>query len=969
MAEQNDKIVIAELDIDLKTLIKNAAEAKKVLEGLKAEQKELKKDVENNAEAIVENEAAVKSVTAAYNTQVKAINQFNDAIAKQEARQDLLNAVLDQEVSSIEEARAQNKLLNDLRNSANLTTEKGVQELQDLNTQLDRNNKFIKDNLDAYGKQKINIGNYTESIIDAYNALEEQKKALEENKVALQKTISETDKASDTYNILNQQLNVVNIQINNVNQSMDEARGKTKGFSDNLALAENGVGSLREGLIGLIDETAKTGNANEAIKGSFKNVTSGIAGATKAGLAFIATPIGATITAIVAAGAIMFAMFKTGVNEFRKTEQGSAKLDRSMAKLTSILSPLTKAFKFLSKLLVDSVLDTFNKVYDAGIILGNMFGDLVNKLGFTGVGGAIKGITNGIAENAKQQEIVNKLAAEYEKRQLGARKLQLEYQKGAEKLRQIRDDTTKSDAQRIAAAKELGVLLDKQVKDEVAVQKINLRRIDEELKLRKDDKELLAERMDALTEIADIEERITGQQSEQRTAINSINKEAEDRRKAAAEAEKQRRLEALNEAKAQLDAELRLYNAKNGVLAKNEAQLQAIAEENHKRRLQIINAEFAASEKKQSDQINRNAAIQEADNELLATKLDLAQQINDRELELYKERNSKILTENKFVSDEIYNQELNRLTGLQQAEEANLSTRLINKTISLEEYNLRALQIENDFNAQRDALQLERDAAEKAKAELDLINKLELAKNNFVLESELRAEQLEQQRQQELDAAEKTGADKALINAKYNQLEKENNRLLNENKLQLASDTFGSLATIAGKESAAGKAFAATQATIDTYKSAVSAYSAMSGIPIVGPALGAVAAGAAIAAGLANVKKIVSAPKPKFASGGIYQVGGRLHSAGGTTFKGSDGSTFEAEAGEGIGVLSRSEFGAFNAFRNSLQDIGNTVSYTGNGNASFLLEVVKNLPRPVVTVEDINTETGKYLDVISYADL
>lgn len=969
MADETKKIVIAELDIDLKTLIKNTAEVKKTLDNLKATQKELKKDTEGNEEAIVENAAAVKAATAAYNTQIKAINEFNAAIEKQESRQELLNAVIGQEVTSITEAREQNRILNELRNDTNATTEQGAKDLKDLNSQLDRNNAFIKDNLDLYGQQKVNIGNYTESIIDAYNALEEQKKALEGNKLALQKTIAETDKASDTYNILNQQLNVVNIQINNVNQSMDEARGKTRGFSDNLALVENGVGGLREGLIGLIDETAKTGSANEAIQGSFKSMTSGILGATKAGLAFIATPIGATIAIIVAAGAAMYAMFKTGVSEFEKTDKGTAKLDKSMAKLTSILSPLTKAFKFLSKLLVDSVLTTFNNIYDAGILLGNMFGDLATKLGFEGVGGAIKGITNGIAENAKQQEIVNKLAAEYEKKQQGARKTQLEYQKGAEKLRQIRDDTNKTDAQRIAAAKELGSLLDRQVKEEVAIQKINLRRIDEELKLKKEDKELQAERMQSLTEIADIEERITGQQSEQRTAINSINKEAKDRRKAAADAEKQRRQEALNEAKAQLDAELRLYIAKQGILAKSEQDQLAFEEEAHKKRLKNIEAEYAASEKKQSDKTNRDAAIAEEENNILQTRLELAQQISDRELEMYKERNSKILTENKYVSDEIYRQEQERLTGLQQAEEANLATRLINKTISLEEFNLRALQIENDFAAQQNELQLQRDEAQKAKAEIDLQNKLEAYRNNFILENELRVQQIELERQRELEAAEKTGADKALINAKYNEIEKENNKLLQENKLQLASDTFGNLATIAGKESAAGKAFAVAQATIDTYKSAVSAYGAMSGIPVVGPALGAIAAGAAVAAGLANVKKIVSTPKPKFGSGGIYEVGGRLHNAGGTTYKGSDGSSFELEQGEGVGILSRSEFGAFNAFRSSLQDIGDSFNYAGRGEVGYILDAIRSMPAPVVTVEDINTETGKYINVVSYADL
>ena len=55
---------------------------------------------------------------------------------------------------------------------------------------------------------------------------------------------------------------------------------------------------------------------------------------------------------------------------------------------------------------------------------------------------------------------------------------------------------------------------------------------------------------------------------------------------------------------------------------------------------------------------------------------------------------------------------------------------------------------------------------------------------------------------------------------------------------------------------AVGKAAAISQATIDTYKAANGAYSAMASIPFVGPALGIAAAAAAIASGLMNVGKI-----------------------------------------------------------------------------------------------------------------
>ena len=88
------------------------------------------------------------------------------------------------------------------------------------------------------------------------------------------------------------------------------------------------------------------------------------------------------------------------------------------------------------------------------------------------------------------------------------------------------------------------------------------------------------------------------------------------------------------------------------------------------------------------------------------------------------------------------------------------------------------------------------------------------------------------------------------------------------------------------------KKIAVAQAIIDTYKNATSAFGAMSGIPVVGPVLGGIAAAAAITAGLANVRQIMAqdvgggsggggasppAPRPepaKPATTGAFSLGG-----------------------------------------------------------------------------------------------
>ncbi|MDD6173318.1 MAG: hypothetical protein PUB86_03415 [Elusimicrobia bacterium] len=69
--------------------------------------------------------------------------------------------------------------------------------------------------------------------------------------------------------------------------------------------------------------------------------------------------------------------------------------------------------------------------------------------------------------------------------------------------------------------------------------------------------------------------------------------------------------------------------------------------------------------------------------------------------------------------------------------------------------------------------------------------------------------------------------------------------------------------------SAIGKTAAVANATIDTYKATNAAYSAMAGIPVVDPALGAAVAAAAIAAGLQNVSQIASV---QLADGGLVKA-------------------------------------------------------------------------------------------------
>jgi hypothetical protein len=86
--------------------------------------------------------------------------------------------------------------------------------------------------------------------------------------------------------------------------------------------------------------------------------------------------------------------------------------------------------------------------------------------------------------------------------------------------------------------------------------------------------------------------------------------------------------------------------------------------------------------------------------------------------------------------------------------------------------------------------------------------------------------------------------------------------------LAATSATLGQVADLFGRESAAGKAAAIAQATIDTYLSAQKAYTSTVGVPIVGPVLAPINAGLAIAAGIKNIKAITAVKVPNSSGGG-----------------------------------------------------------------------------------------------------
>lgn len=138
--------------------------------------------------------------------------------------------------------------------------------------------------------------------------------------------------------------------------------------------------------------------------------------------------------------------------------------------------------------------------------------------------------------------------------------------------------------------------------------------------------------------------------------------------------------------------------------------------------------------------------------------------------------------------------------------------------------------------------------------------------------------------EEELKNAGATAEEIAKVNASYSKkakklakdeadYKKSLNKQVADANLDVASQAFGAIAEIVGEGSAVGKAAAIAATTIDTYVAAQKAYTSqlIPGDPT-SPVRAAIAAGIAVAAGIANVAKIIATPTP--GKGGGAATGG-----------------------------------------------------------------------------------------------
>ena len=255
-------------------------------------------------------------------------------------------------------------------------------------------------------------------------------------------------------------------------------------------------------------------------KGSFSIMEAGVRGV---GLAFKAMGIGL----VVAGFAKLGEMLQKNQAVIDKVNIASAVLGDIFTKIGTVIVSVVRSLGLLGKA-VGKVLkgefaeagnlakESFEGVKEAVVGNNESFSDF------------IKNAKAGAKETVEFAKTLTKMKKEVKLAEAQQRGLQLTYQKDAEIQRQIRDDISLTMDERIAANEELGRVLEKQFAEEQALAQKRIDTAELELSRNKDNIDLQIAREDALTNMAELEERITSQQSEQKRNLNALEKEYQE---------------------------------------------------------------------------------------------------------------------------------------------------------------------------------------------------------------------------------------------------------------------------------------------------------------------------------------------------------------------------------------------------------------------------------------------------------
>ena len=759
------------------------------------------------------------------------------------------------------------------------------------------------------------------------------------------KQLLETIHAQDeAYRELQRSIGVTQVDVGNYRQAILDALGDNQAFGTSMNGIVNSFNNLRVNVIALSTpfvNFVQTGRLAPAAL----NATAAATGNVSTGMkvlrgAIIATGIGALVVVL---GSL--------IAYFTSTQEGIDKVNKVLTPLKVVFQTLIGVVQNFGKYLLEAITHPKQMLID---LLDFLKGQFVNRL--TGMIDIFKGIgkiiTGDIKEGIKQvgeaaaqtvtgvENVVGKVKDagkamsdtidEAVKRGQRIEEInqklsssEADFIQQTAELKQlfkeqnmIAEDTTKTFAEREEAAKK-SIEIQKQI-NKLAEDRNGLEQELLNLKFASNDTsdadraELAKKKAELAEQAAARIEAITTQNNK----VNTIRKAADDEANA-------RRKEQADKARAHLEEQLKWqkeavedYVKTNSAVAQSLQERLAIEEKGMQDRLALLEKEKSKGLIKKNEYEKQKREIEEA---YLKTRTDLSIEAVKKEAEQYEAQNkTKIESETRLTAELITQEQARQDAIYQKKVEALEKEKQLKQEAHNWDYNaeeeyqsqLRALQ--EDHDTQRRELKKQADEQDKEQrklnADLDFQERIARLESEEAGEYEIRYAQLENENALAIQKADEQHQAGQLSDEQYQrnlELIRKNyakkkiaiDKSVEDAKLQAFQSVFGQIKGLVGEQTALGKAAAIAETTINTYMAAQKAYSAMAAIPVVGPALGAVAAAAAVASGLMNVAKI-SSTDVKYEKGGLLK--GKSHSEGGIPFTVAGRGGFEAEGGEYI---------------------------------------------------------------------
>ena len=703
------------------------------------------------------------------------------------------------------EARTLTEKLKLERKALDTTTKEGAEEFAKLSAEIDINNKKYRDQKNALGAV-IGLQKDSASVTDEETRSKAKVREETQRLIKLSAQIQgETEEEIQTRKQLNDQI--------------DKNTDFIKDNSSEYEKTKINIGNYKESIKEALQENSEFNKALDKQLETIPFVGPAFIAAKRSTLSFAQSQTVATASSSALSKGLKIlriAIISTGIGAivillgslvaaFLSTQKGADKVTEALAPIKGAVQGIIGVFQNLATNIFSQLGDRFTIVSNS---IQNGLAQI--SLGWNKITGDSEEaeqiqseINKRTEESAVAQESLNKKTEEFGKIVAGAGEQIKESAKSQTNIAQLQIDIENAENRLIISRSE------------------SARIIKAQNKIAEDTTKTLEEREKAAQKAIDESNKLLGEQQ------NILDLKI-----------KQKKIEL-----SQNDTDRAAQGELNELIAqRNDAETSALEEQTTlTNKLNILKTQLI---KQETDEIVNNAA---------------------KELQIFKDTNAQKLADNKFFTDQLLAEEQAKLEAVATKEKEFQAIRLANGVINQTQFNSEIERINKENETKQDENIAIRDQSIKDKKVIDVENQRIIDEENKLTDFQIQSQNLEIERQAELESAKKSGADIAEINQKFDERSIKLKKETESVKLASTADSFNQIGGLLDKESDAGKAVALAQASINVAQGVTKAI-AQGGLA--GIVTGAVTA----AAGLKSLRQISNTKKPEIptaADGGM----------------------------------------------------------------------------------------------------